>query len=148
MVEQSALADAPGGLTPQLSARQPARVDVRLSARLAGWLINERTVMDSRIEELAQIISDRAGAAAENTRNAAGGILGDRYHSWRRLHTLARDIQAVIDEYRRDHPEEYRDDEAERLRGMIDTYVSELVDARQQLARYKEREAVQGWAPL
>lgn len=34
---------------------------------------------------------------------------------------LARDIQAVIDEYRRDHPEEYRDDEAERLRGMIDT---------------------------
>ena len=56
--------------------------------------------------------------------------------------------QAVIDEYRRDHPEEYRDDEAERLRGMIDTYVSELVDARQQLARYKEREAVQGWAPL
>ncbi len=117
-------------------------------ARLAGWLINERTVMDSRIEELAQIISERAGAAAENTRNAAGGILGDRYHSWRRLHTLARDIQAVIDEYRRDHPEEYRDDEAERLRGMIDTYVSELVDARQQLARYKEREAVQGWAPL
>lgn len=61
---------------------------------------------------------------------------------------LDSDIQAVIDEYRRDHPEEYRDDEAERLRGMIDTYVSELVDARQQLARYKEREAVQGWAPL
>ena len=32
---------------------------------------------------------------------------------------LDSDIQAVIDEYRRDHPEEYRDDEAERLRGMM-----------------------------
>lgn len=104
--------------------------------------------MDSRIEELAQIISERAGAAAENMRNASGGILGDRYHSWRRLHTLARDMQAVIDEYRRDHPEEYRDDEAERLRNMCITYAAELVTARQELARYKEREAVQGWSPL
>ena len=104
--------------------------------------------MDSRIEELAQIIRERAGDAADNVRNAAGGIRGDRYHSWARLHSLAGDMLDVISGYRSDHPEEYRDDEAERLRGMIDTYVSELVDARQQLARYKEREAVQGWAPL
>ena len=104
--------------------------------------------MDSRIEELAQIISERAGAAAENTRNAAGGILGDRYHSWRRLHTLARDIQAVIDEYRRDHPEEYRDDEAEPRRGRLGTCGAEQVAGRRRGARSPAGGGVQGWAPL
>jgi len=104
--------------------------------------------MDSRIEELAQIIRERAGDAADNVRNAAGGVRGDRYRAWLGLHSLANNMLDIISGYRLDHPEEYRDDEAERLRGMVSTYVSELVDARQQLARYKEREAVQGWAPL
>ena len=104
--------------------------------------------MDSRIEELAQIISERAGAATEKARNATGGIKDDRYQYWRRLHSLARDMQAAIDEYRRDHPEEYLDDEAKRLRGMCATYEAELVTARRELANYKEREKVQGWAPL
>lgn len=104
--------------------------------------------MDSRIEELAQIIRERAGDAQENVRKAAGGIRGDRYHSWARLHALAGSMLEVISDYRKDHPEEYRDDEAERLRGMCTTYVAELVQARQELARYKEREAVQWWAPL
>lgn len=104
--------------------------------------------MDSRIEELAQIIAERAGVAVDNARNAAGGIMDNRYHYWRRLQALASDMQEVVDDYRRDHPEEYRDDETERLRGMCTTYAAELVQARQQLARYKEREAVQGWAPL
>lgn len=104
--------------------------------------------MDSRIEELAQAIVERAGAMSENVIAAPGGIRGDRYRSWHRLHSLARGMLEVIDEYRRDHPEEYRDDEAERLRRMCETYVSELVQSRQELARYREREAVQGWAPL
>ena len=107
--------------------------------------------MDSRIEELALIIAERAGAASENVQNAADGLRGDRYWSWKRLHSLAREMQAVIDDYRKAHPEEYEftpDVQVIKLRGMMETYAAELVIARNELARYKEREKVQGWAPL
>lgn len=65
--------------------------------------------MDSRIEELAQIIRERAGDAAKNVQAAADGYRGDRYHSWRALERLAGEMQGVIDQYRRDHREEYVD---------------------------------------
>lgn len=102
--------------------------------------------MDSRIEELARLIAERAGDAAENVRRAADGLRGDRYHSWRRLHYLAREMQTVIDDYRKAHPEEYEFTELAQARGMAETYKAELIAARQELARYKEREAVQGWS--
>lgn len=63
--------------------------------------------MDSRIEELAQIIRERAASAADNVRRAADGVRGDRYHSWRSLESLAMGMLRVIEDYRREHPEEY-----------------------------------------
>lgn len=104
--------------------------------------------MDSRIEELALIIAERAGDAAESVRRAADGLRGDRYHSWKRLHYLAREMQAVIDDYRKSHPEEYEFTEVAQAKKQAETFKAEMIALRQELARYKEREAVQGWAPL
>ena len=104
--------------------------------------------MDSRIEELAQIIAERAGDAADNVSRAADGQLGDRYHSWCRLRNLAREMKTVIDDYRKAHPKEYEFSELAQWRGWAETYKAEMIAARQELAYYKEREKVQGWAPL
>ncbi len=101
--------------------------------------------MDSRIEELALIIAERAGQAADNVRNAAGGVRGDRYHSWRRLHALARDMQAVIDEYRRDHPEEYVDTTAYLAQKREKELQEQVVSLRNELRQIREREKTMGW---
>lgn len=102
--------------------------------------------MDSRIEELAHIIAERAGDAADNTRKAADGLRGDRYHAWRRLHALAREMLTVVEDYRRDHPEEYADHPSrlELLRERFDL-TEQVVGLRQELARYREREKTMGW---
>jgi hypothetical protein len=92
--------------------------------------------MDSRIEELALIISERAEA----------GAVGDRCHWWRRISHLAREMQTVIDDYRKAYPKEYEFNELAQAQKMAETYKTEMVAARQELARYKEREAVQGWS--
>lgn len=104
--------------------------------------------MDSRIEELALIIAEHAGEASENVRRAADGQRGDRYHAWKRLHYLAREMQAVIDDYRKANPEEYEFTEVEQAKKQAETFRAEMIAARQELARYKEREAVQGWNQL
>jgi hypothetical protein len=61
--------------------------------------------MDSRIEELAQIILERSEDSADAIRE--GGVRDDRYHGYRRLQSLAADMLAVVKDYRRDHPEKY-----------------------------------------
>lgn len=101
--------------------------------------------MDSRIEELAGIIAERANEACGVVQRAADGVRGDRYWAWSQMRASALEILSVIDKYRRDHPEEYVDDEAKRLRGMCQTYKDELVKVRQELAHYKEREKTMGW---
>ena len=82
--------------------------------------------MDSRIEELAQIIRERAGASADNLSKTK---IEGQYHYWRRLESLAVSMLRVIEEYRREHPEEYTDDRllkvAERER-CIEIVMTEL----------------------
>ena len=102
--------------------------------------------MDSRIEELAEIIRDRSRDFSENARQDARDTYSERRNSYAQLRALADAMLMVIRDYRRDHPEEYGDDEARRLRLMCETYASELLKARQELARYKEREATMGWS--
>ena len=111
--------------------------------------------MDSRIEELAQIIRERAGSAADNVRNAAGGVRGDRYHSWRQLHALAGQMLEVIESYRKDHPEEYEFTDGEQLKAerakvaklqaRQDELHQDIVSLRNELRQYREREKTMGW---
>lgn len=101
--------------------------------------------MDSRIEELAQIIGERAGSAADLVRDAADGYRGDRYHSWRRMQALANEILTVISDYRRDHPKEYVDDSLVRARGQIKEAHEQIVSLRNELRTYREREKTMGW---
>lgn len=97
--------------------------------------------MDSCIEELALVISERArtGAENENPELSEGFTI---------IAANANQIIKAIRDYRQKHPELYADD-AERqlriLRGATETYIAELISARQELARYKEREKVCGW---
>lgn len=61
--------------------------------------------MDSRIEELAEIILERAKGAADpiTERNH-----DDRYRTYRRIEWLATDILAALRQYRAEHPQEYK----------------------------------------
>jgi hypothetical protein len=61
--------------------------------------------MDSRIEELAEIILERAKGVADQIteRNHS-----DTYRTYRRIERQAVDILAALREYRADHPEEYK----------------------------------------
>ena len=61
--------------------------------------------MDTRIEVLAEVILDRAKLNADLF--AEGRNRGDKYHAYRRIENLCRDMLGVLEEYRRDHPEEY-----------------------------------------
>jgi len=63
--------------------------------------------MDSRIEELATIIKERASSTADLLQDRSDR--GDVYHSYRSLETLASNMLRVIKEYRTDHPKEYED---------------------------------------
>ncbi len=63
--------------------------------------------MDSRIEELAQIIRERSGVSADNLSQAK---IEGKYDYYRRLESLAVSMLRVIEEYRREHPGEYADD--------------------------------------
>lgn len=97
--------------------------------------------MDSCIEELALVISDRATTGAQNN----DADLGAGFAS---IAASADHIIRVIWEYRSKHPELYSEpahDQFLKLRGEADTYKAELISARQELARYKEREKVCGW---
>ena len=97
--------------------------------------------MDSRIEEFAQAIYERAEFAAENVRKAADGYRGDRYHSWRSLQNLAKSMLDVVNDYRKAHPEEYADGSLE-MRDLTE----QIVQLRGQLKNYQEREKTMGWA--
>lgn len=92
--------------------------------------------MDSRIEELATIIQERASSTADLFME--GGDRGDSYHSYRSLEALARNMLRVIKEYRADHPKEY-EDPSKHLH-------EQIVSLRSKLARYEEREATMGWS--
>lgn len=64
--------------------------------------------MDSRIEELATIILERAKSSADLIKD--GGLRDkDRYHTYRRFERLAVDMLTAIHEYRVDHRDEYVD---------------------------------------
>lgn len=104
--------------------------------------------MDSRIEELAQIIFERAGDAAKNVERSADGLLGDRHRSWTRLHSLAREMKSVIDEYRKAHPEEYEDTEILRMRAREKELHQDIVSLRNELRTYTEREKTMGWSQI
>lgn len=104
--------------------------------------------MDSRIEELAQIIRERAGQSAETVRAAADGFRGDRYHSWRQLERLASEMQQVIDDYRHDHPEEYVDLSSMRTAQQLKDANEQIVALRTELRQYREREQTTGWNSL
>ena len=85
--------------------------------------------MDSRIEELAMCILERARAAAE--------YRGPKYNYWRRIEVLAGEIIGVIFQYRTDFPNEYEDSITEQNK--------QIAELRQQLSRYQEREKTMGW---
>lgn len=105
--------------------------------------------MDSCIEELAHLIHQRSKAAADNIYSASGGSnKSDLLLSFRQVEAKAAGILQVLNDYRADHPELYKEpaaDVAHRLRGQVETFKAELISARQELARYKERERVCGW---
>ena len=101
--------------------------------------------MDSRIEELAQIIRERAREAAHNVQAAADGLRGDRYHSWRRLEYLAGEMQTVIDDYRKAHREEYEDMSLVRALQREKELQEQVVSLRNELRTYREREKTMGW---
>ena len=97
--------------------------------------------MDSCIEELALVISERARTGAENENPE----LSDGFAI---IAANASQIIKVIRDYRQKHPEIYADSsqrELHILRGMAETFKAELISARQELAGYKERERVWGW---
>lgn len=60
--------------------------------------------MDSRIEELAEIILERAKGTADLIKTPSDA---DRYKAYRRCEWLAVEILSVIHDYRCDHQEEY-----------------------------------------
>jgi len=91
--------------------------------------------MDSRIEELANIIQERASSTADLLQD--GGDRGDAYHSYRSLEAMAGSMLRVIKEYREEHPKEY-DDPVNHLH-------EQIVSLRSKLARYEEREKTMGW---
>jgi hypothetical protein len=101
--------------------------------------------MDSRIEELAQIILERATDAANNVQAAADGLRGDRYHSWRRLAHLAGEMKTVIDDYRNAHRDEYEDTSMVRALQREKELQEQVVSLRQELRYYREREKTMGW---
>ena len=56
------------GLTKQLSARQPARVDVRLSARLGGWWL---CTLDDRTQPFQAVRIDLGPEVSRQVHGAA-----------------------------------------------------------------------------
>jgi hypothetical protein len=102
--------------------------------------------MDSRIEELAQIIRERAREAAHNVQAAADGIRGDRFYSWNRLFQLSAEMQTVIDDYRKSHPEEYEDMSIARALQREKELQEQVVSLRNELRTYREREKTMGWS--
>ena len=102
--------------------------------------------MDSRIEELAQIIRERSREAAHNVHASADGIFCDRHHSWFRLFNLAGEMQTVIDDYRKAHREEYEDIALVRALQREKDLQSQVIDLRNELRSYREREKTMGWA--
>ena len=102
--------------------------------------------MDSRIEELASAIKERARDAAKNFRASSDGVLSDQYHSWLRLFHLAGEIQTVIDDYRKAHREEYEDIALVRALQREKELQSQVVDLRSELRSYREREKTMGWS--
>lgn len=101
--------------------------------------------MDSRIEELAQIIRERAREAAHNVQAAADGLRGDRYHSWRRLENLAAEMQTVMGDYRKTHREEYEDLSLVRALQREKELQDQVISLRAELRTYREREKTMGW---
>jgi hypothetical protein len=100
--------------------------------------------MDTRVEELACIIHERAKESADNIRSAAGCERGDLYPCYRRLQSLAYEMLNVISEYRRDHPEEYVDIKEQQLLARIKELEGDTVTLRRQLHTYREREQTMG----
>ena len=102
--------------------------------------------MDSRIEEFASAIKERARDAAKNTGSSTDGILSDRYRSWRRLFHLAAEMQTVIDDYRKSHREEYEDMALVKALQREKELKSQVIDLRSELRSYREREKTMGWS--
>lgn len=91
--------------------------------------------MDTRIEELAQIILERAHTTAEQLMD--NSERNEKYHSYRTVEQLATRILRVVADYRKEHPKEY-EDPAKCLH-------EQIVNLRHELKNYREREKTMGW---
>lgn len=97
--------------------------------------------MDSRIEEFAQAIYERADLAIKNSISFGDGCMDERHDSYFRLRHLAKSMLDVVSDYRKTHPDQYINDSLQ-----IRDLAEQVVQLRGQLRNYQEREQTMGWA--
>jgi hypothetical protein len=103
--------------------------------------------MDSRIEEFALAIHERAKTALDHVMGACGGApMSDKHQYWRAIVSHAKGVLDAVEGYRRTHPEEYEDIALSRAQARVKELQSDVVSLRSELSRYREREKTMGWS--